>query len=245
MIAAGSEPSVAALLAAIESRDLRAVESALAPDATWQNVPHAPTVGRRAVLELLWSIITWSDDVRWDIVTASFDNDTAWVERVDRFTIAGTEHAVRCNGVFRVGDGLVVEVRDYVDLGEWRAQVGPALALMAQRPGEAVVRRHLDGVFTMDPVAMAADYALDAVLVRPDGERRGWRSIADYFDTVPDRLRGGELSFDSMVRRGDDSVVVDWTISRPDAPSVSGTDTYVVAGGRIVHQTVQLDGTDF
>ena len=107
------------------------------------------------------------------------------------------------------------------------------------------MRRHLDGVLRTDPVAMAADYSLAAVLVRPDGERHGWRAIADYFDTVPDRMGGGELSFGPIVRDGDDSTVVRWNMTRVGTPPVSGTDTYTVAGGRIVHQTVQLDRTDF
>jgi limonene-1,2-epoxide hydrolase len=73
----GSERAVTALLAAFESRDLRSVEAALSPAATWQNVPHPPAVGRRAVLELLGSIVTWCDVVRWDVVSASFGDDTA------------------------------------------------------------------------------------------------------------------------------------------------------------------------
>lgn len=242
---AASEPAVRALLAAIESRDARAVEDALAPTVTWQNVPHPPAAGRDAVLRLLRDIVTWSDEVRWDVVSASFGPDTAWLERVDRFVIDGVEHAVRCNGVFTVADGVVGKVRDYVDLGEWRARVGPALAAMAGRPAEEVVRRHLDGVLALDTVRMAADYAHDAVLVRPDGERQGWRAIADYFDTVPERLRGAELQFGSMARSTGGPVVVRWTITRPGNASLSGTDAYEVRAGRIAQQTVTFDTTDF
>lgn len=234
-----------ALLAAIEARDVRAIEHALAPTATWQNVPHPPAVGRNAVVRLLGDVVTWSDEVRWDVVSASFGPDTAWVERVDRFVIDGAEHAVRCNGVLTVADGLVAEVRDYVDLGEWRARVGPALAAMTDRPAETVVRRHLDGVLALDPVRMAADYAHDAVLVRPDGERRGRRAIADYFATVPERLGDGALGFSPITRSSDGSAVVRWTITRPGAGPVSGADTYRVESGRIARQTVTFDTTDF
>lgn len=242
---AATERAVTELLAAVESRDVRAIEAALAPSVTWQNVPHEPAVGRPAVARLLGDVVTWSDEVRWDVVSASFGDDRAWVERIDRFVIDGTEHAVRCNGVFGVFDGVVAEVRDYVDLGEWRARVGPALAVMADRSGEAVVRRHLDGVLTLDPVRMAADYAHDAVLVRPDGERRGRHEIADYFDTVPDRLGGGELEFGPIEQGPDDTIVVRWRMTRPDAPVVPGSDSYEIEAGRIVRQTVRLDGTDF
>lgn len=242
---AGSERAVGTLLAAIERRDPRAIEDALAPTATWQNVPHPPAVGRPAVVRMLGDVVTWSDEVRWDVVSAVFGDDTAWVERVDRFVVDGAEHAVRCNGVFVAVDGRVAEVRDYVDLGEWRARFGPVLAAMAGRPAEAVVERHLDAVLALDPVRMAADYAHDAVLVRPDGERRGRRAIADYFDTVPERLGAGELAFGPIAPSGDASVRVRWHLARPGAASTSGTDTYEVAGGRIVRQTVRLDAGDF
>jgi limonene-1,2-epoxide hydrolase len=241
----GTELAVAALFAAIESRDLRAISGALDPSATWQNVPRAPSCGRPAVVRFLGEIVTWSDEVRWDVVTASFGDETAWVERIDRFVIAGAEHAVRCNGVFRVDDGAVVEVRDYVDLGEWRERVTPVLAVMANRPIAAVVHRHLDGVRALDPVRMAADYAFEAVLTRPTGEHRGWASIADYFDTVPARLGRGQLSFGPIVTTGGNEARVTWTLARSDGPPVSGTDTYLVAGGRIRGQRVELDAVDF
>lgn len=234
-----------ALLAAIEARDVRAIEDALAPTASWQNVPHPPTVGRDAVVRLLGDIVTWSDEVTWDVVSASFGPDTARVERVDRFVIDGVEHAVRCNGVFTVVDGVVAEVRDYVDLGEWRARVGPVLTAMADRSAEGVVRRHLDGVLALDPVRMAADYAHDAVLVRPDRERRGRRAIADYFDTVPDRLGGGRVEFGPISCESDSSASVRWSIVRRDGATVSGVDTYEVQAGRIARQTVSIDTTDF
>lgn len=246
-----TERAVTALLAAIESRDPRAVEASLAPSVTWQNVPHEVALGRPAVVRLLGEVVTWSDEVRWEVVTAAYGADTAWVERIDRFVIGGTEHAVRCNGVFTVADGVVTGVRDYVDLGEWRTRVGPALDAMAGRPAELVVARHLAGVLALDPVRMVADYAHDATLVRPDGERRGWRAIADYFDTVPDRLDEGVLAFGPVEADTDGTLVVRWSLSGGAAGgamggvTVSGRDTYEVAAGRIVRQTVALDGTDF
>jgi len=230
--------AVTRLLAAIGSRDLRRIGDALTPDATWQNVPHEPAVGRGAVLALVGGIVCWSDAVRWDVVSSATDGDLTWCERVDRFVIAGEEHAVRCNGVFRVDavSGRVVEVRDYVDLGEWRARIAPVLARMAERAPGDVVARHLAAVERRDPVAMAADYALDAVLMRDGVEHSGWSTIADYFDTVPDRLAGHELHLDHVA-----DTEVRWAI-----PGVaSGRDTYEVRAGRITKQVVELDTADF
>ena len=231
-------PGVERLLAAIGSRDVRRITEALAPDVAWQNVPHAPAVGRDAVVALLAGIVCWADEVRWDVVTSTTDGDTTWCERVDRFVFAGEEHAVRCNGVFRVdaASGRVAEVRDYVDLGEWRARITPVMQAMSERPASAVVARHLQAVGRRDPVAMAADYALDAVLERAGVAYDGWAAIADYFDTVPDRLAANELHLDQV---GDTEVR--WTI-----PGVaSGRDLYEVRDGRITKQVVELDTPDF
>lgn len=229
---------VARLLAAIASRDLRRIADALGPGVTWQNVPGEPAVGRDAVVALLGGIVCWSDEVRWDVVSSVTEGDLTWCERVDRFVIAREEHAVHCNGVFRVDSESrrVTEVRDYVDLGEWRARIVPVMTAMAERPARDVVARHLAAVERRDPVAMAADYALDAVLVRAGERYAGWAPIADYFDTVPDRLAGYELHLDHVT-----DTEVRWTIPG----TASGRDTYAVRAGRITSQVVELDRADF
>ena len=66
------------LLVAIESRDLRAVHAALHPNASWQNVPHPASEGRPAVMVLLASILCWSDQVRWDVISSSVDGEVGW-----------------------------------------------------------------------------------------------------------------------------------------------------------------------
>ncbi|MDH4278644.1 MAG: nuclear transport factor 2 family protein [Acidimicrobiia bacterium] len=233
------------LLAALASRDLRRIEATLSPDCSWRNVPHPAVDGRDAVMALLAPIVTWSDRVQWDVLSAAYDESTAWLERADRFRIDGAEHTVLCNGVFEVdaGAGTVRSVRDYVDLGEWRARVGPTLEAMAQRPAGEVINRHLAAVTARDPVALAADYAPDAVLRRGADEHRGWRAIADYFDSVPARLGG--LHFSSQLS-SQEPTTVRWEITDgTNAVVARGTDRYRVAGGRIVEQTVELDTPDF
>jgi limonene-1,2-epoxide hydrolase len=241
---ASSRAAVTALLAAIESRDLRAVGRTLGPRASWQNVPHARITGRDEIVAFLAGILTWADDVSWDVLTARYDDRRAWIERVDRFRLDGEWFDVRCNGVFEVDEeGLVAEVRDYVDLGEWRARVQPVLERLSSRSAIDVVTRHLDAVRRGDVVSMAADYAIDAVLVRGADSHRGWCSIADYFDGVPARLGGRAVTFDEVRPAGAGVVETRWSI--PGEPAAAGIDTFVVSGGRIVHQTVELIGDDF
>lgn len=108
----------------------------------------------------------------------------------------------------------------------------------------AVVDRHLDAVRSGDPAAMAADYADDAVLERPDGTHRGRAAIAAYFRDVPQRLGQGRVVFDRTEVDGDVAVFW-WRIVGGPADGVAGHDTCTVRGDRIVTQHVVLDRDDF
>ena len=116
------------LLEHLEARDPAGAATCFTPGGTWQNVPHPPAVGPAAIEAMLAPILRRSERVRWEVVTASFADDRAWMERVDRFWIDGVEYAVRCNGVIEVDSttGLISAWRDYVDLGEWRRRLAAA-----------------------------------------------------------------------------------------------------------------------
>ena len=119
---------VRSFLDAVEARDPDAVVAHFAPQATWQNVPHPPAEGRAGIHAMLAGILGRSQTVRWDIVSESYAPGRAWLERVDRFWIDDVEYAVQCNGVLEIDEeaGLITELRDYVDLGEWRARLADA-----------------------------------------------------------------------------------------------------------------------
>src|SRR5687768_3441249 len=123
--------AVRRFLTSVESRDPAAVAACFTADASYRNVPHEPAIGAAAIEELFRPILTRSERVVWDIVSAAYSPDTAWLERVDRFWIDGVEYRIECNGVARVdvGTGLLTEFRDYVDLGVWRQRLdGVSLA---------------------------------------------------------------------------------------------------------------------
>lgn len=117
-------PAVAAFIAAVERRDIDAVCDALTEDVRYANVPHPPVLGRDGVRELLGPFLRRCTATRWDVVSAAFAGDTAFAERVDRFWIDGREYRIECTGVYRIEDGGIAEVRDYVDLGVWRERLG-------------------------------------------------------------------------------------------------------------------------
>ena len=117
--------AVARLLVAVESRLPADVAACFTPDATYRNVPHEPAIGRSGIEALFRPILNRAERVVWDIVSAAYTGDTAWLERVDRFWIDGVEYRIECNGVARVDlpTGLIAEFRDYVDLGVWRKRL--------------------------------------------------------------------------------------------------------------------------
>ena len=239
--------AVEALLAAIESRDLRKVECALHPDAVWQKVPHEPAMVRESVMQMLASIICWSDKVQWEILSAAVKGDTGWYERLGRFWIDGAEYAVPCNGVFRVDPvtRTVCALRDYVDLGEWRRSVAPAMTRLTDRSPAEVVSHHLEAVMGWDPIAMAADCAYDALLQRGEERHEGWVAIVDYFDTVRAWLAEHAIVFGATEAVSADQARVKWRISGAGMAPVTGTDILTVSMGRITHQVTELHGSDF
>ncbi len=121
---------VAAFLHAVEARDAAAAAAWFAPDAPYQNVPHPPVFGPAGVEAMLSTILARSTEVRWEVLTAAYVPGRAHVERVDRFVIDGTEHAVACHAVVEVDEarGRITAFRDYVDLAPWRAEITQVLA---------------------------------------------------------------------------------------------------------------------
>ena len=113
---------------ALSSRDLGKILSFFDDRSTWQNIPHTPANGVTEISEMFKTIVERSSKIQWDIVTAAFEDDRAWIERVDRFWIDEVEYAVRCNGVFDFDtkSSTIVSVRDYVDLGEWKERLEKA-----------------------------------------------------------------------------------------------------------------------
>ena len=120
-----AEAAVARFLAAVESMDADAVGACFTDIATYQNVPHPPAMGPAAIAAMFGPILSRCTKVHWEIVSSSYAEGTAWLERVDRFWIDGTEYRIECNGVAHVdpASGKLTAFRDYVDLGVWRQRL--------------------------------------------------------------------------------------------------------------------------
>lgn|GEM_PF-1915894 len=131
-----SHEAVSRLFRAVEACDPAFVTACFTPDAVFRNMPHEPFVGRAAIEQLFTPILAASERVEWVIHNLCVVDDLVFAERTDRFWIDGVEYHIECNGVFRVDQTqqLIAEVRDYVDLGLWRARLGGVLARKRARP---------------------------------------------------------------------------------------------------------------
>jgi len=235
--------AIESLLEAIEARDLRRVRRALHPSARWQNVPHPAAEGRDAVMALWGGILCWSERVRWDVHHVSIEGTNGSVERLDRFWLQGEEYAVACHGVFSVDadTGLVISVRDYVDLGEWRGRVNPVLAALATRSPMEVVSSHLAAIRSGVPLAMASHYAVDAELDCPEGVLVGWDTIANYCESLVLQMDVSGIIWGAVELSGPEMVTVDWRFESDTQPNRSGCDQYEIREGRIVLHTRSID----
>jgi hypothetical protein len=111
------------------------------------------------------------------------------------------------------------------------------------RSPQDVADSHLAAVVAQDVVAMAADYAEDAVLERLGHIYEGHAAIAEYFATVPERLGDARVVFDGVdIDR--EIVKFSWHIEDASEPA-SGTDVCRIVDGAIVHQVVHLNASDF
>ena len=119
---------VESFLNTLPSMEMDKIMSFFDDRSSWQNVPHPAAVGISEIRSTFETIVRRSSQIKWDIVSSSFEGTRGWIERNDRFWIDQTEYSVRCNGVFDfdLETSSILSVRDYVDLGEWRSRLGNA-----------------------------------------------------------------------------------------------------------------------
>ena len=119
---------VESFLNTLPSMEMDKIMSFFDDRSSWQNVPHPQATGSEEIAEMFRPIITKSSSVRSDLINAVYESEKAWLERIDRFWIDDVEYSVQCNGVFELDtvNGIILSVRDYVDLGEWRDRLAQA-----------------------------------------------------------------------------------------------------------------------
>jgi uncharacterized protein len=110
-------------IAAAETRDEAALRASFADDATWRldgDLPISGTWrGRDAILdEFLATAMSYyqPDSVSIEVTSLLADGDTVVAEWTSRARTAGGDpYENHCIGVFRVRDGRIASVREYMD----------------------------------------------------------------------------------------------------------------------------------
>ena len=121
--------AIAGFLAAVNARDVEAVDLYLTEDVVYHLiVPLPPVSGKPNVLAALGKSINEADRVSWEVTGWARSGDQVFVERLDRFWFGAAEAAIECTGVFELREDKIAVVRDYADLGTWRARKQAALA---------------------------------------------------------------------------------------------------------------------
>jgi len=103
--------------AAIDRKDLAAVESILDGKVVYHNIGSEPAVGRDAALAAVKFQFDMFDPISFRIRNLAEDGDTVLTERVDEITTNGVMAPVPVMGTFEVTDGRIVHWRDYFDMG--------------------------------------------------------------------------------------------------------------------------------
>jgi limonene-1,2-epoxide hydrolase len=103
--------------AAIDRKDLAAIEALMDETVVYHNIGSEPAVGRDATLAAVKFQFDMFDPITFRLRNIAADGDTVLTERVDEVTANSITAPVPIMGTFEVRDGRIVHWRDYFDMG--------------------------------------------------------------------------------------------------------------------------------
>jgi limonene-1,2-epoxide hydrolase len=113
----GAAETVREFCAAIDRKDLDAVEALLDEKVVYHNIGSEPAVGREATLAAVKFQFDMFDPIAFRIRNLAADGNTVLTERVDEVTANGITAPVPVMGTFEVEGDAIVQWRDYFDMG--------------------------------------------------------------------------------------------------------------------------------
>lgn len=130
-----------------------------------------------------------------------------------------------------------------------------AAAAFAADSAQAVLDHHVKAMTAGDLDAVMADYADNALLIAPHGIAPGQTNVAGndvfsgkanirkFFAVLTDKAHNP--AFHEMTstfeNRGNDVMLMHWVQFKGQPTQVSGTDTWIIRGGKVIAQFVAVD----
>ena len=130
-----------------------------------------------------------------------------------------------------------------------------AAATFAADSAQAVLDRHVAAMKAGNLNAVMADYADNTLVIAPHGIAPGQTNVAgnDVFSgkanarklfavlTDKDHNPGAKAMTVSYEQRGNDVTLMHWVQFKGKPEQVSGTDTWIIRGGKVIAQIVAVD----
>ena len=130
-----------------------------------------------------------------------------------------------------------------------------ATATFAAGSAQAVLDRHVAAMKAGNLNAVMADYADNTLVIAPHGIAPGQTNVAgnDVFSgkanarklfavlTDKDHNPGAKAMTVSYEQRGNDVTLMHWVQFKGKPEQVSGTDTWIIRGGKVIAQIVAVD----
>ena len=113
----------------------------------------------------------------------------------------------------------------------------PGAADLSKRTPEEIFAHHGQALGAEDLDATVMDFAATAVLVTPDGVRRGKDAIRTFFDGLFKALPKAQWGLKTIYV--DNLLFVEWTGDSAQASVSDGVDTFIFKDGLIQAQTVR------
>jgi limonene-1,2-epoxide hydrolase len=102
--------------AAMNRKDLAAIDALVSDDVVYHNIGAEPAVGREATLAAVKFLFDMFDPIKFRLRNIAVDGDAVLTERVDEITANGITAPVPVMGTFEIRDGRIVAWRDYFDM---------------------------------------------------------------------------------------------------------------------------------
>ena len=122
---AGAEGTVRACLAALERHDSALLRPLLTDDVVYHNIPVDPVVGLEATLAFLDGFFAMFSATTVEIVHLAVHDDVVLTERIDTLTSGDRTAPLPVMGTFELRDGRICAWRDYFDMAQVTALLGP------------------------------------------------------------------------------------------------------------------------